>query len=279
MPNEFNASIIDEFRANKGQLSGPFADARLLLLTTTGARSGRPHTVPLRYTPHTGDRVVVVASAAGAPRHPAWYHNVLANPTVTVESGGFTYEARAEVLAGDERDEVFARIAEHDARWADYQAATARVIPVVTLARLPSPPRIDGASFGTVLSAIHDTFRRELRLIRAEVAASGASVGAQLRVNCLALCGGLTQHHTMEDGGMFVGIGNQRPDLAPVLARLREEHEAIAALVEGLDRVLADAGPDRATLLAEVDRLTAELESHLTYEERSLIPVLDGAAP
>jgi deazaflavin-dependent oxidoreductase (nitroreductase family) len=277
MPNDFNAPVIDEFRANNGRVGGLFEGARLLLLTTTGARSGQPHTVPLGYLPDGGERVLVIASAAGAPHHPAWYHNLAANPVVTVEDGVFTYEAKATVVTGEERDRAFARAVEADSGWAQYQMTTARVLPVVALTAIPGPPRTNATSMGGALKLIHDAFRRELGLIRAEAAKSGPMLGAQLRVNCLTLCSGLHVHHTMEDGSMFVGLGQQRPDLASVLTRLRDEHEAIAVLLEHLQRVVGDAELDRATLLTEVDRLSAELVRHLDYEEEQLIPVLGGA--
>ncbi|GAA2251188.1 nitroreductase/quinone reductase family protein [Streptomyces amakusaensis] len=278
MPNDFNQSVIDEFRANAGQVGGPFEGARLLLLTTTGARTGTPHTTPVGCLPDGGERVLVIASAAGAPRNPAWYHNLVANPRVTVESGVFTYEAEAVVLRGEERDRAFARAAEADPGWAEYQAKTSRVIPVVALQEIPGPPQVAGASStGAAVKLIHDGFRRELALIRAEIAASGPGVlGAQLRVNCLTVCQGLGNHHSGEDRMMFPMMGERHPELAPVIARLTEEHLAIAALVEELRQTLS-AGPesDAPTVLAEVERLGDELERHLAYEEEHLIPMLD----
>lgn len=278
MSNDFNAPVIEEFRANGGRVGGRFEGARLVLLTTTGARSGRPHTVPLGYLADGGERIVVIGSAGGAPRHPAWYHNLVANPVVTVENGVFTYEATATVLTGEERDRMFARAVEQDPGWAGYEARGARRLPVVALAAIPGPPRTNATSMGGALTLIHDAFRRELALIRAEVAKSGPVLGAQLRVNCLTLCQGLHMHHTMEDGGLFPGVRGRRPELAPVLDRLRAEHEAIAALIEDLRRILGDADADRATVHTEVDRLTAEVERHLAYEEEQLIPVLDSSA-
>lgn len=279
MPNDFNTPVINEFRANNGQLSGWFAGARLLLLTTTGARSGQPHTVPVGYLPDGGDRILIIASAAGAPRNPHWYDNLVANPIATVEDGIFTYEAKATILTGAERDHVFARAVEADPGWAQYQAKTTRVLPIVALAAILGPPRTKATSMGAALRLIHDAFRRELGLIRDEVAKSGPTLGAQLRVNCLTLCAGLHGHHGKEDEAMFPGVGRQRPDLAPALERLRAEHEAIAALLADLRRVLDDPGLDQPTLRAGVDRLTMELERHLDYEEEQLIPVLDAAAP
>lgn len=277
MPNDFNTPVIDEFRANHGRVGGMFEGARLLLLTTTGARSGRPHTVPLGYLPD-GDRILVIGSAGGSDRHPAWFHNLLAKPVATVEDGAFVYEATASVLSGAERDEAFARAVEQDSGWADYERRSGRRLPVVALAAVPvaGPPRSNAGSPGEMLRIVHDAFRRELALIRTEVAGSGAVLGAQLRVNCLTLCAGLHGHHVREDEGMFPGLEGAFPQLAPVIARLRAEHETVAVLVGRLREVVADSGLTREALVAEVDALTAALERHLDYEEAALIPALDG---
>ncbi len=128
----FNEQVIDEYRANGGELSGDFAGAPLLLLTTTGAKSGRSHTTPLMYS-EDGDRLLIVASKAGAPEHPHWYHNVVANPRVRVEIGDRDVWAAAEVIDGEERDRLYASIAERMPDFAEYQKKTARTIPVVAL--------------------------------------------------------------------------------------------------------------------------------------------------
>ncbi|MET0425677.1 MAG: nitroreductase family deazaflavin-dependent oxidoreductase [Actinoplanes sp.] len=131
----FNAPIIEEFRANGGKVGGWFAGARLLLLTTTGARSGRLHTVPLGYLPDesVAGRLLVVASAAGAAKHPGWYFNVLAEPAVTIEDGTRTYAARATVLDGAERDRAFAWAVQQSPGYAKYQDMTTRILPVIAL--------------------------------------------------------------------------------------------------------------------------------------------------
>ncbi|SNS27933.1 nitroreductase/quinone reductase family protein [Actinomadura mexicana] len=270
---DFNKHIIEEFRANGGRVGGPFEGGRLLLLTTTGARSGAPHTTPLGYLPDGVGRVLVIGSAGGAPRNPAWFHNLVANPRVTVESGAFAYEADAVVLEGDERDRAFARAAEADPGWAAYEEKSGRTLPVVALVQVAAGPPAGPASPSAMLVAVHDAFRGELELIRKEVAASGAAVGAQLRVNCLTMCQGLGHHHMGEDQQMFPLLERRHPELGPALAELRDEHETITALLEELRRVL-DAG-DSASLLAEVDRLTAALEAHLGREEERLVPLLD----
>ncbi|MCU1354214.1 MAG: nitroreductase family deazaflavin-dependent oxidoreductase [Acidimicrobiales bacterium] len=131
---DFNHSIIEEFRANGGRVGGQFDGAPMAVITTTGAKSGQPRTVPLMYLPD-GDRVVIFASKAGAPTNPDWYHNIVANPAVTVEIGDDRYEAEAQVLSGAERDEIYARQAEAYPGFAEYQAGTERVIPVIALTR------------------------------------------------------------------------------------------------------------------------------------------------
>ncbi|MFG3260460.1 nitroreductase/quinone reductase family protein [Streptomyces sp. NPDC048172] len=280
MPNDFNQHVIDEFRANEGRVGGPFEGARLLLLTTTGARSGAPRTTPLGYLADGGGRVLVIASAAGAPHHPAWFHNLRAHPRANVETGAFTYEATATVLEGEERDAAFARAVETDEGWAAYQAKTDRVIPVVALDPVPGPPNPNADDFGEALRVVHNAFRRELALIRDEIIAAGPSpaLGAQLRINCLTLCQGLHNHHTGESMGLFPALLDADPALEPTVQRLNEEHEKLAALLEELQNLLRADGTDPARLLPEVDRITEELETHLRYEEEQLIPVLQAAA-
>ncbi|MFD8193526.1 nitroreductase/quinone reductase family protein [Streptomyces wuyuanensis] len=279
MPNDFNQQVIDEFRANRGRVGGYFEGSRLLLLTTTGARSGAPHTTPVGYLPDGGERVLVIASAGGSPKHPDWYHNIVANPRLTVEDGVFTYEARAVVLDPEERARAFARAVEADPGWGEYQAKTGRVIPVVALESVENgPPNMGTTSMGEAIKAVHDAFRRELALIRDEIAATGPRLGAQLRINCLTLCQGLHNHHTGEDTALFPFLAGRYEELAPVTDRLREEHGKIAALLDELRRVVTADGAEPGLVQAEVERLTVELETHLTYEEEQLIPVLDAAA-
>ncbi len=133
-PNDWNRKIIEEFRANGGAVGGPFEGAPLLLLTTTGAKSGRAHTTPVMYLAD-GDRYVVFASKAGAPTNPAWYHNLRANPRVHLEVGSDAFEAQAVVLTGEERDRLYALQAERFPGFAEYQQKTVRVIPVIALER------------------------------------------------------------------------------------------------------------------------------------------------
>lgn len=137
-PPGFDQEIIDQFRANHGRiLTGPFAGRTLMLLTTTGARTGRLLTKPLGFT-RDGDRYVVIASKGGSPTNPAWYHNLVANPLVTVEIGGEQFEARASVAEGAERKRLYAQQAAQIPVFAKYQDMTERQIPVVVLERISS---------------------------------------------------------------------------------------------------------------------------------------------
>ncbi len=133
-PNDFNQQVIAEFRANEGKVGGPFAGSPMVLLTTTGAKSGKERTSPLVYTTD-GDQIIIIASKAGAPTNPDWYYNIVANPTVTVEIGAERFQARATVAEGAERDRLFNQQATQMPGFAEYQTKTTRVIPVVVLER------------------------------------------------------------------------------------------------------------------------------------------------
>jgi deazaflavin-dependent oxidoreductase (nitroreductase family) len=132
--SEFNDKIIAEFRAHNGKVGPPFEGAPMVLLTTIGAKSGAQLVTPLVYK-QEGDRIIVFASAAGAPKHPAWYHNLVANPQVIVEVGAERYGAKAEVITGDEHDRIYAEQAAIMPGFAEYQEKTERVIPVIALSR------------------------------------------------------------------------------------------------------------------------------------------------
>jgi deazaflavin-dependent oxidoreductase (nitroreductase family) len=134
MPNDWNKAGIEEFRANGGKVGGQFDGSPLLLLTTAGAKTGRPYTTPVMYLPD-GDRLVVFASKGGAPTNPDWYHNLVAHPTATVEVGTETYQVDAVVTTGEERDQLYARQAEQFPGFAEYEAKTTRTIPVIRLKR------------------------------------------------------------------------------------------------------------------------------------------------
>ena len=135
--NDYNRQLIEQFRANRNKAGGPFEGRRLLLLTTTGARSGELRTTPMMYIPE-GDRLLVIASNAGALKHPAWYYNVVAHPHVTVEVGSETFDATAQVMEGEERQQLWSRIVELYPFFAEHQAKTSRQIPVIALSRQES---------------------------------------------------------------------------------------------------------------------------------------------
>lgn len=130
--SDFNRKVIDEFRANEGKVGGPFEGAPVLLLTSTGAKSGEQRTTPVVYQ-QDGERMVIFASKAGAPENPAWFHNLRANPTATVEVGPDTVEVEAVVTDGDERERLFSKQKQLMPQFADYEQKTARQIPVVAL--------------------------------------------------------------------------------------------------------------------------------------------------
>ncbi|MEP6870680.1 MAG: nitroreductase family deazaflavin-dependent oxidoreductase [Anaerolineaceae bacterium] len=133
--NDFNLKIIEEFRANGGETFGMFKGRPLLLLTTTGAKSGESRTTPLVYS-KDGNRVVIIASMGGAPKHPAWYLNLAANPAVSVELGTEKFAATASSAVGAERDRLYAQQAEMMPAFKEYEQKTTRRIPVVLLERV-----------------------------------------------------------------------------------------------------------------------------------------------
>jgi len=132
--NDFNLGIIKEFRENGGETFGPFKGRNLLLLTTKGAKSGNEGTTPLVYS-KDGDRYVIIASMGGAPKSPAWYHNIVANPEVTLEVGTEKFQATATVAGEPERSRLYNAQAEMMPAFTEYQQKTTRVIPVVVLTR------------------------------------------------------------------------------------------------------------------------------------------------
>jgi deazaflavin-dependent oxidoreductase (nitroreductase family) len=133
--NERNLGIIQEFRANAGKVGGPFAGRSLLLLHTIGAKSGQPRINPVACI-NDGDRLVIIASKGGAPTNPDWYHNLLANPLVTVETGTEQFQAKATVAAEPELTRLYNQMVAMMPGFAGYQQNTTRIIPVIVLTRL-----------------------------------------------------------------------------------------------------------------------------------------------
>jgi deazaflavin-dependent oxidoreductase (nitroreductase family) len=141
--NDFNQAIIEEFRSNGGKVGGGFDGAPMVLLHTTGAKSGAARINPLVCLPGDGGTLYVFASKAGAPENPDWYHNLLAHPEVEVEFGKETYAATATPVTGAERDEIYNTQKVKMPGFAEYEAKTTRTIPVVALRRArlgPHPP-------------------------------------------------------------------------------------------------------------------------------------------
>ncbi|MGW2177211.1 nitroreductase/quinone reductase family protein [Streptomyces sp. NPDC001732] len=293
MPTPFNQSVMEEFRANEGKVGGPFEGGDLLLLTTTGARSGKETTTPLGYVRH-GDTLLVVGSNSGAPNHPAWYHNLLAHPVVRVEVGTRTFEALAVPAEGERREELFEHVVRAAPGYADYQAATTRLLPVVALERAEPDgwePAREITTLADKLMEVHTWLRDQLRQVRAEVEAHFAAraahrgpgtppapgLGLQIRQRCLAFCQTLEFHHTSEDAHLFPGIARYHPHLTATFDRLAEEHRTVARLQGELVTLLADiaiADPER--FRAELDRMSTELNAHLDHEEEQLLPLLAG---
>ena len=132
---ERNRAVIVEFRQNAGKVGGRFAGASVLLLTTTGAKTGLQRTTPLQFLPD-GERYLIFASKGGAPNHPAWYHNIVAHPTdITIEVGTETIPAKATVVKGAERNRLYAAQAKLHPNFAEYEKRTSRSIPVIALER------------------------------------------------------------------------------------------------------------------------------------------------
>ncbi|MFJ5137832.1 nitroreductase/quinone reductase family protein [Streptomyces sp. NPDC088707] len=293
---DFNRQVIEEFRANGGRVGGMFEGAALLLLTTTGARSGRAHTNPAVYV-RDGARLLVFASNAGGPKHPAWFHNLSADPYVTVELGTpegtvERFGATAVVTAGEERDRLYAEQAARDPGFAAYQAATDRIIPVVALHRVDLGDPARHRAIADHLVKVHTELRAELTALREGLESAAAkatgptgstptagtkvrdtpTLGGRLARHCLTFCGALHAHHHNEDSA-FDLLEREFPELSDSLDRMREEHKVVARTVEELEALLT-SGAAPAALRAEVDRLATRLEEHFTYEEAQLVPAL-----
>lgn len=131
---DYNRQTIEQFRASRSDPNGPFASRPLLLLTTTGAKSGQQRTTPMMYIPD-GDRLLVIASNIGAATHPDWYHNLVVHPQVTVEVGAETFAATAAVTEGVERQRLWDKVVAQYPFFTEHQSKTARQIPVIALAR------------------------------------------------------------------------------------------------------------------------------------------------
>ncbi len=128
----FNKNIVEEFRANDGKVTGQFADANLLLLTTTGAKSGQPRLAPLAYFTVEG-KLIIIGSKAGADTNPDWVHNLRANPQAYIEVGADAYDVTSRELPIQERDAIFDKVVAVAPGFGEYQSKTSRVIPLFEL--------------------------------------------------------------------------------------------------------------------------------------------------
>jgi deazaflavin-dependent oxidoreductase (nitroreductase family) len=137
---DWNRKVIEEFRANAGKVGGQFEHVPILLLHSTGARSGLERVNPLAYQAD-GDRLAVFGSKGGAPTNPDWYYNLVANPRARVEVGTDTFDVTARVAEGDERERIWARQKETLSGFADYERNTTRQIPVIVLERVDEDQR------------------------------------------------------------------------------------------------------------------------------------------
>ncbi len=133
--NNWNDTVIEEFRSNSGRVGGYFTGKTLLILHTTGAKSGQERINPVAYVTD-GDRLVIFASKGGAPTNPSWYHNLVACPLVTVEVGTEKFQVQAAVASEPERTRLYNKMVEMMPVFAEYQQKTSRVIPVITLTRV-----------------------------------------------------------------------------------------------------------------------------------------------
>jgi deazaflavin-dependent oxidoreductase (nitroreductase family) len=134
--SDFDQQVIDEFRAGGGRVSGLFEGAEMILLHHIGAKSGAERVTPLVHFPEDDQHTILIASAGGAPKHPAWFHNLKANPKIDVEVGTETYPVVAEEITGAERDELWNRIVAKAPHFGDYQRKTERLIPLLRLTRV-----------------------------------------------------------------------------------------------------------------------------------------------
>ncbi len=132
--SDWNKKIIEEFRANQGKVGGHFENMTLLLLHTTGAKSGKARINPVVYI-ENGDELVIIASKGGAPTHPDWYHNIVANPNIDVEVRVEKFQAEANVAQEPERTNLYQKMASQYPFFNEYQQKTERIIPVVKLTR------------------------------------------------------------------------------------------------------------------------------------------------
>ncbi|MFD6398973.1 nitroreductase/quinone reductase family protein [Nocardia sp. NPDC060249] len=292
--HDFQHRVIDEFRSNAGVVGGPFQGSPLLLLTTVGARSRRRHTTPLGYLDIDGKRLVV-ASAGGADRNPAWLHNLRTHPVVRVEVGSETYPATTSELTGAVRDRFWEAVVRKHGGYGTYQQMTARVIPLVEILPLPSRQGLDRVrGMGDFMHEVHQWLSAEIDLVIAQVDAIIATADvvtpmtlpprtlhAEMLERCVTLCGALERHHMGEDFGAFPMVAEAFPALAPTLEKLRAEHVVVAEINALIRELLAGYTPgtsDPRELRVELHGLDARLREHFAFEEHTILDALNAVA-
>ncbi|MCP2343026.1 nitroreductase/quinone reductase family protein [Actinomadura rupiterrae] len=276
---ERNRPVIEEFRAGEGKVGGYFAGTPLLLLTTTGHRSGTPRTSPLAYREDDHGRPIVFATNAGSEHDPAWYANLLANPRVTVEIGASTYTATAIPADDEERDRLHRHMVETSEAYAGYTERTSRTFPAVVLHRVDEDRE---RALGDELTRIHDSLRTALADLLDQAAMGGTPAPQhlldRLRTHCVTVCGDLESHHGKEEH-LFPRLEKQFPALAPMLDDLRRQHAVLEKQRAEIESLCARTDLDPEERRAELARLTEKIEAHFVEEERRLCPVLDILDP
>ncbi|MCT2591780.1 nitroreductase/quinone reductase family protein [Streptomyces sp. N2-109] len=291
----WNEQVIKEFRENNGAVGGMFEGAPLVLLTTVGRKSRKPHTNPVIHL-RDGERHLVFGSNAGSDKHPDWYHNLLASPQVTMEIGTEDgavkpFATRAVPLEGEERHHYWELQCSLAPPFRRYEEQTDREIPVVALYPLDLSAESERTRpIGQQLIAHHQDLRAELARVRAEIEGAltggdgpegvrppAAGLTEELRRRCLTYCYGLQLHHIREDGA-FSAFERQWPWLGPAIERLRAEHRVVEEALAGFEELLEQARngeTDAAAVHDELEKVTGGLEDHFAYEERVLLPALD----
>ncbi|MFI6965742.1 nitroreductase/quinone reductase family protein [Streptomyces sp. NPDC050255] len=287
-----DAAVIEEFRAHRGKVGGPFEGRDLALLTTTSAASGTPRTTVLGYV-RRGDSLMIVGSGSGTPNHPGWYHDLLAHPVVGVEIGIGNHQMLAVPDRGAHSEELLDHALPAAHGTGGHQASAVRV-PLVVVLEAADPEVWEGRpreirTLADKLMEVHTWLRGQLRQVKAETEAHFAAraahqgpgeppapgLGLQIRQRCLAFCQALEFHHTSEDDHLFPGIARYHPELGAVFDRLRDEHRTVARIQNDLAALLAGVGiADPQRFRTELAAMSAELNTHFDYEEKEIVPLL-----
>lgn len=280
-----NRSIVAEFRAGQGRVGAPFEGGDLLLLTTVGARTGVEQTSPMACFPDP-DRLLVVGSAGGSPKHPAWYYNLLAHPLVRVERGAATFGAVAVPTEGTERERLLARILTAAPGYAGYQSRVRRQLPVVAIEGPYQRPRPhDWASAADRLLYVHQCIRDELGAVQALATAFAASRASatkpdppvtRLRIaqHCRALRQSVEFHFGGLDTFALTDLERQYPQQRDGIRAVRSGHASVRHLPDDILARVAALGDDAANGPHEVGTMLQALADQLDRDETILVPIL-----